>query len=283
MSSDPARGATAATFTVATVLTPAERSRVDAAGAGLYAAHHHESIDDLLRALRERPVAAVLVSATRCDSVTTTRLSRMVREFPRIPAVALLSQFETQSARAVLALGGCGVQQLVDVRQPGGWHQLRAVLAPDHAYEIRRVAIDAILSDLPDAPGGCQRFFAALFSCGDDVSTVRQLARLLGVLPSTMTSRFFRASLPAPKRYLAFARLVRAARVLENGGVSVARCANELEYSSPQSFCRHVRALLGMSTVEFRRGYTGEAMLRRFRDELVLPHRDTLRRFEPLG
>ncbi|MHB0948655.1 MAG: helix-turn-helix transcriptional regulator [Gemmatimonadaceae bacterium] len=282
MSSTPARGATAAAFTVATVLTPAERSRVDAAGAGLYATQHHESIDDLLRELRERPVAAVLVSATRCDTITTTRLSRMVREFPRIPAVALLSQFETQSARAVLALGGCGVQQLVDVRQPGGWHQLRALLAPDHAAEIRRVALDTILSDLPDATTGCHRFFTALFSCGHDVSTVRQLARMLGVLPSTMTSRFFRALLPAPKRYLAFARLVRAARLLENGGVSVAGCANELEYSSPQSFCRHVRGLLRMSTVEFRRTYTGEAMLHRFREELVLPHRETLRRFEPI-
>jgi AraC-like DNA-binding protein len=96
-------------------------------------------------------------------------------------------------------------------------------------------------------------------------------------------SRFFRARLPAPKRYLATARLVRAARLLENTGLSVANVANHLDYSSPQSFGRHIRTMLGFTAVEFRQRYDGEGMLRRFREDLVLPHVTILRRFSPLS
>ena len=103
----------------------------------------------------------------------------------------------------------------------------------------------------------------------------------LGVVPSTFMSRFFRAGLPAPKRYLATVRLVRAARLFENPGLSITHVANHLEYSSPQSFSRHVHTVLRCGAVEFRRKYNGEGMLEHMRQTLVLPYIDVLRRFEP--
>ena len=78
-------------------------------------------------------------------------------------------------------------------------------------------------------------------------------------------------------------RLVRAARMFENTGFSIARVATHLEYSSPQSFGRHVRALLQLTAGEFRRRYDGEGMLHRFREELVLQHISVLRTFRPLA
>src|SRR5918992_2318238 len=110
---------------VATVLTPAERLPVDAAGEGLYRAIHRETVEDVIRDLKERRAGAVLVSVSRCcDSQATSRMAAVVREFPRVPAVALLTQFEAETARAGLALGRCGVSQLVDVRHPTGWREL---------------------------------------------------------------------------------------------------------------------------------------------------------------
>jgi methylphosphotriester-DNA--protein-cysteine methyltransferase len=114
------------------------------------------------------------------------------------------------------------------------------------------------------------------------VSTVRVLARMLGVLPSTMMSRFFRAQLPGPKRYLAMARLVRAAHLLENKGFAIMNVADHLEYSSSQCFGRHIYTLLGMCAGDFRREYNGASMLTRFRKELILPYRATLRQLRPL-
>jgi AraC-like DNA-binding protein len=267
---------------VTTMLDPGERARVDAAGVGLYRTYHRESLDDVLRDLRERPIGAVLLSVARCMERDAARLATMVREFPRVPAVALLSQLEQQTPRAVLALGRSGVRTLVDVRQPTGWRELRTVLLEGRADDIQRLALAALATDLPDAHDECRRFFETLFRPGS-IATVRVLARALGILPSTMMSRFFRARLPAPKRYLAMARLVRAARLLENAGLSVANVSNHLDYSSPQSFGRHVRTMLGLTAVEFRQRYDGEGMLRRFREDLVIPHVAVLRRFTPLS
>lgn len=266
---------------VATMLEPAERARVDAAGVGVYRALHRDSLDDVFRDLRERPIGAVLVSVCRCADRDTAKIARLVREFPRIPAFALLTQLEVQTPRAVLALGRSGIRAIVDVRQPTGWRELRAVLAERRGDDIQRLALSRIAEDLPNATADCQQFFELVFR-PRSIGTVRALARALGILPSTLMSRFFRARLPAPKRYLATARLVRAARLLENPGLSVASVANHLDYSSPQSFGRHVRTMLAVGAVEFRERYDGEGMLRRFREELVIPFGPVLRAFSPL-
>ena len=96
-------------------------------------------------------------------------------------------------------------------------------------------------------------------------------------------SRFFRAELPAPKQYLCMARLVRAARLFENPGFSVANVAYHLDYSSPQSFGRHLKAMLGVTAGEFRRRFPFEVSLERYVDLLITPYRETLRAFCPLN
>ena len=268
---------------ISTILTPNERLRVDAAGEGLYRTLHRDSLDDVIRDLKERRAGAILVSVARYDLREAARVARVVREFPRVPAVALLTQLEPQTARAVLSLGRSGVQTLIDVRQPDGWRELRDVLLSDRSSDIQRLALGQLSVDLVGAPEDCWRFFEALFKSSSRICTVRALSRQLGVIPSTLMSRFFRARLPAPKRYLAIARLIRAAQLFENPGLSVANVANHLDYSSPQSFGRHVRSLMRMTAVDFRQRYDGEGMLQRFREELVLPHVQVLRTFTPLN
>ncbi len=267
---------------ITTVLTPDERLRVDAAGQGIYRAWHRETLNDALRDLRDHRAAAVIVSIARCEPGDLPGVARVVREFPRVPAVALLSNLSPQTAQAVLVLGRCGVRTLVDVREPRGWQQLRSVLLHDQATEIHRVALARVAEDLGDAPEGCHRFFRALFEEGAGTRTIQELASSIGVIPSTLMSRFIRAALPAPKHYLSMARLVCAARLFENPGLSITLVANELDYSSPQAFGRHLRSVLRMTALEFRDRYDGEGMLQYFRDELVLPHVVRLRAFDPL-
>jgi AraC-like DNA-binding protein len=268
---------------ITTVLTPDERIRVDAAGQGIYKAWHRNSLGDALRDLRDRRAAAVILSVACCQAEDLPRFARVVREFPRVPAVGLLSSLSPQTAQTVLVLGRCGLRTLVDVREPRGWQQLRSVLLHDQASEIHRLALVRVTDDLGAAPDGCHRFFTALFEQGPGTRTIHELAQSLGVVPSTLMSRFYRAELPAPKRYLALARLVCAARLFENPGLSVSFVSNELDYSSPQAFGRHLRATMQMSALQFRERYDGEGMLQLFRDELVLPHVHRLRAFDPLG
>ena len=268
---------------VATMLMPAERSRVDAAGEGFYRTVHRDSIDDVIGDLRAQRVSAIVVSVARCGGEDdASRFGQIVREFPGIPAIALLTQFEAGTPRAVLSLGQSGVRALVDVRHPGGWRELREVLMHDRTRDIEKIALAQLSLDLAGAPDDCWKFFETIFQPRLRTSTIRMLSAELHVVPSTLMSRFFRAHLPAPKRYLAMARLTHAARIFENPGLSVANVANHLEYSSPQSFGRHVRTLLSITALEFRQRYDGEGMLHRFREELILPFAPTLRSFSPL-
>lgn len=267
---------------VSTVLTPAERVRVDAAGAGLYQSIHRDSMDDVLRDVREARASAVVVSVSYCDHASAERVASVVREFPRVPTLALLSELGPRTPHTLLSLGSNGVRRLIDVRDAAGWRLLRSALSDECGDATQRLALGQLARDLDGASHDCWRFFEAVFLSGVHVTTVRRLADQLGILPSTLMSRFFRAQLPPPKRYLAMARLVRAAHLFENRGFSIANVANHLEYSSPQSFGRHVRTVLGLTAVEFRDRYDGAGMFDRFRHELVLPHLATLRALSPL-
>lgn len=266
---------------VSTILTADERLRVDAVGMGMFRSCHRDSIDDVVRDLRQHRTDAVLISTTMCRYTDAARVARVVREFPRVPAVALVSQFDGHAARAVLLLGQCGVRTLVDVREPTGWRELRSVLLKERASDIQRLAIALVADDLTNAPKGAVRFFEILFSEAPHLATVRELSRTMGLVPSTLMSRFYRAQLPPLKRYLAVARLMFAARLFENPGVSIANVANQLDYSSPQSFSRHVRSMLKLTAVDFRLRYNGEGVLALLRNELVLAHRSQWAGFDP--
>lgn len=255
---------------------------MDAAGVGLYHSIHRDSVDDVMRDVREARANAVVLSVSYCERASSEPVATMVREFPRVPTLALLSELGPHTPHTLLSLGTSGVRRLIDVRDASGWRVLRHALTDECGNSVQRLALGQLARDLSGASTDCWRFFEALFLSAPSVCTVRRLARDLGVLPSTLMSRFFRAGLPAPKRYLSMARLVRAAHLFENGGFSVANVANHLEYSSPQSFGRHVRTLLRLTAVEFRDRYDGAGMVERFRQDLVLPNLDRLRRLSPL-
>lgn len=267
---------------IVTFLTPAEQHRVDALGQGSYTTVHRENLDDLMRDLRTKPVSAILVSVARYQEQHSTQMARMVREFPRVPAVALLTGNESKNTQSLLALGKHGVQALVDAREPAGWRDLRQFVQRELSTTIESVAIQRIRADLVGAQSDCLRFLDELFLAPRSLTTVRQLARRLGVVPTTFMSRFFRADIPAPKKYLAMARLVRAARLLENPGYSLTQVAYLLEYSSPQSFSRHLTHTLRCGASAFRKRYTGETMLDEFRQHLILPYHTQLLRFVPV-
>lgn len=268
---------------VATFLTSRERARVDAAAEGMYSALHRESFDEVISDLRERRASAVLVSVARYGAQPSARMAAMVREFPRIPALALLTETDYSTPQAALSLGQIGVRTLIDARQPAGWQALRDILVAEKAADLQRSALGLLNEDLAGAQNDCWRFFELLFAQAPRITSVRDLARNMNVLPSTLMSRFFRAHLPPPKRYLSIARLIRAARLFENPGFSIASVANHLDYSSPQSFGRHVRTVMKMSPVLFRQSFDGEGMLGYFRAQLVAPYITTLRTFCPVS
>lgn len=267
---------------IATMLTPHERLSVDAAGVGAYRALHRDSFDEVVQDVRARRAGAVLVSVTRYDAHLGAGVAAMVREFPQIPTVALLSHLDRATPHAMIALGSTGLSRLVDVREPHGWTQLREYLYGAQKHDVRRMVMSQLAMDLSGAAPDLFQFFEALIDASAHGGTIATLADQLHVVASTLVSRFFRARVPAPKQYLTFARFIRAARLFENAGLSVTTVSNVLEYSSPQSFGRHLKLHMKLTATEFRARFDGEAMFDHFRRALVLPYVDELRRLRPL-
>lgn len=267
--------------TVAAVLLPAERSRVDAAGNGCFSVLHRESVGDAVRAVRERPVDAVLVSVHRCAPEQLESVGHLVREFPGIPTVALLSRHDPDASATLLRLGASGVREVVDVSSPAGWTRLRTLVGQPATRSAARI-LGPTLRALDPLPSDARLFVEALVRLAPDTPTVRRLCRELRIGPSTLMSRFARAGLPSPKNYLAAVRLLHAAHAFEGSGLSIADVAYRLEYSSPQSFGRHVRTMLGLTSSEFRRRFPFPDALERFLDLMIRPHADTWRTFHPL-
>jgi AraC-like DNA-binding protein len=264
------------------MLTPRERAGVDAAGEGSYQAYHRNSVAELFDDLKSARASAVMVSVARCERGAHRGVAELVREFPEVPTVAVLSRYDADILQAVLSLGSTGVRHVVDIREANGWQELRNYLLDTRTDDLQRRILSQLAIDLAGATPDCQRFFQELFLSPQSVRTVRVFAARLDVLPNTLMSRFFRARLPAPKQYLATARLVRCARLFENRGFSVNNVANHLDYSSPQSFGRHVRIHMRMTAVEFRERFDGEGMFQHFRATLMTPYVDRLKRLRPL-
>ena len=268
--------------TVCTVLPPPERPRVDAAGDGCFATVHVDSLRDVLHAARRRRVDALVISVHRCETDTLPVVARFVREFPSIPAVALVSRHDRMSTETLLRLGASGIHTAVDCTEPGGWRQLRELVGHPASPVAARI-LDRLIPALERAPASARMFFDAMVRLAPVIVTVRGLARHLRQRPSSLMSRFYRAGLPSPKNYLASMRLLHAAYLFDNPGLSVADVAYRLDYSSPQSFGRHLRAVLGVTAGEFRHRFPFEVSLQRYIDLLITPYRESLRVFHPLN
>lgn len=268
--------------TVCTVLPRDERPRVEAAGDGCFATLHADSVNEALAAARRGRVDAMVISVHYCRDEAFPAVARLVRDFPSIPAVALVSRRDPRAGETLLQLGAQGVRTAVDCTDPAGWRRLRDLVGRPASPVTARV-LERLLPALQGATAEGRLFFEALARLAPVLPTVRAVARHLRHRPSTLMSRFYRAGLPSPKSYLAGMRLVHAAYLLESPGLSVADVAYRLDYSSPQSFGRHLRAMLGLSAGEYRSRFPFDVALMRYVDLLVTPYREALRTFRPLN
>jgi AraC-like DNA-binding protein len=267
--------------TIATVLDPRERPLLDAAAGGRFTTIHAESMPEALRAVRERPVDAVLLSAEYVPRDHVPAVATLIRAFPTVRALAVVSRHDADSSERLLDLGASGVRTVVDLTQRDGWRELRNLLAQPGSPTAARI-LARVMPALGEAPEDCQLCFQTLVRLAPRVTTVRGLCCHYGLPPSTFVSRFFRAGLPSPKRYLAAIRLVYVAALLESRGLSIADAAYRLEYSSPQSFGRHLRANRGLCASDFRRTVPFERALSEFTERMIVPFRAVLRAFHPL-
>ena len=272
---------------VGTWLAPRERGRVDVAAGALADFTHRDTVHALRGDLITGRVDAAIVSASTLRRADVPALAAIVRDFPGTPVIGFVCDAdESQALAGTLACGHAGVRHVVDARTAGGWSELRTACdahrLPDTFVQraVRDLTHNATAEGEAYCTAGWTQFLATAFA--PRVSSAKQVAASLGVCCSTLTSRFYRAGLPSPKRSIAGARLVWTARLAETPGLPLRAIAHRLDASSPQSFGRTVRTMIGVSAGTFRRQFTGESMLARYATDLIEPYRDVLRTFDPL-
>src|SRR5262245_26196749 len=138
-------------LTVCTILPPPDRARVDAAGDGCFATMHADSLRDVWRAARRRRVDALVISVHRCRGEALPAVARFVREFPSIPAVALVSRHDGEATETLLRLGATGIRSAIDCTEPAGWRRLRDLLARPASPVAARI-LQRLMAALDDTP-----------------------------------------------------------------------------------------------------------------------------------
>lgn len=268
--------------TIVTLLEARMRASVDGATDNTFLNVHVDSVDQVVRAVREHAPRAILLSTAVIEQDTLPDIARLVTKNPAVLSVAVSHSDGPVPGDLLLGLGACGIRRFLDLNGREGWDKLRGIL-DGGGGEIEAAILSAVLPEIEDTSDEWRHFFAAVVRLAPSTTTVRALSRQLGIKASTLMSRFFRAALPAPKKYLAMIRLLYAAAFLSAREASVADVSNALNYSSPQSFGRHVRMMLGLTAGEFRRELSLQAGIGHFTERLIRPYKPGLATFRPIS
>ena len=266
---------------VVTVVNATLQDRLDVALGEVAKPVHLASISAALTMVRERPIRAVLLGHESIVSTPAVDVGRLAWNC-RGALIAVVGPLTPDVSEALLALGRHGVRDAVDLSTRIGFSRLRDMLSRPEWKLVHRIASE-INANLEDSTDDMRRFLDYVVRLAPSVTTIKVLADGLGVAPSSLTSRFFRAGLPSPKEYLAYIRLLYAAAILECPEVSVTQAARRLSYSSPQAFIRHVRVHLGLTVTEFRNRFPFSAFASHITFHFLGKHKEALRCFRPLG
>lgn len=242
---------------------------------------HLASVGEALSVVRERPVQAVLLGRGAMTTGTATTVGRLVVNCGGT-LIAVIEGWTPELPETLLAFGRYGVRDAVDVSDRHGLSRLRDLITRTDWEPAQRVA-RAFEPSLTEASEEMRFFLNYLVRTASFIGSITILAARLGVSHSSLNSRFLRAGLPSPRKYLVYIRLLFATALLEQPRVTAAHVAHRLNYSSPQSFMRHVRAQLGVSVRDLRQRHSFDALAQRVVFHTLSQNAATLKWFRPLG
>lgn len=266
---------------IVTVVSTAMQSRLDVALGELVRPVHVASIAAALTVVREQPVGAVLLGQDSVASDAVVTVGKLANTCGGA-VIVVTGGWSPKLPQSLLTFGRQGVRETVDIGNRAGLSRLRDLVTRPE-WELANRIDKTFEPNLTDATQEMRAFLHHLIHVAPVVCTIRKLASGMGIHQSSLTSRFYRARLPSPKKYLALVRLLYAAGVLEDVRVSAAQASRRLNYSSPQSFMRHVREQLGVSVHDFRERYSFTELASHVSFHTLSEHHETLRWFRPMN
>lgn len=231
---------------------PAFRERVRQACGEDYQFQAVRGWEELYEEIRISPPAAIVVIDPYEKSESGVQLSPALRGLlAEYPSTAVLAAFEVRPERFndLRTLGKWGVVQIISIDHDDTPYSIGQRLKAARGRPLR-----ALLEEvLPPETSGRAR---AIMEAATDVVTVgehgRDLAGSLHLSRRTLLRWCQRAGLPAPRRLLAWMRVLLACELLDDPGRSVLSVAHTCGYSSDSGLRRITQKFLGASPSDLR-------------------------------
>jgi len=226
--------------------------------------------DEVLAAIRSRPVELAVVDPLLSGEARSQEIERLRVLFPSLPLI-LYTTLTPRSAGVLLALGQRGIQRAVFANYDDHPLRMREVLGQEEARSSSRQLLDQLAGALAPLPSQLRWVLEESLRSPGDVQTVTQVAARARVDRRTCERWFTRVGLPSPRHFLAAARVLYAHRLLQDPGFTIEDVAKRLGYAQAKTLQLHARAYLGLTAGEMRLSLTPDEALERVVRRFVTP------------
>lgn len=235
------------------VVHPNERfvARVQAAAGKDYTFQALPDWPTLIEVIREAPASALVIVDPFDDPGPrgiAMGLNDLMLQYPSIPIVAAV-EVEPGSADALVKLGRQGVVEIVTIGHDDTREALRRRFQNAQGRPLKALMETVLPPDLPGRGRAIMDAAAQVVSAGGHG---RDLAKTLGLSRRTLLRWTERASIPPPRRLLAWMRILQAAALLDDPGRTVYSVARACGYSSDSGLRRVTMKFLKISPTEMR-------------------------------
>ena len=209
------------------------------------------SWDVALETIRGRPVEIAVVDPM-LGGARGHEVERLRVLFPSLPLILYTPVMTPELAPVLLAMGKCGINQVVLSRTEDHPEHLRDLLSAEAMHAASHRLLGQLTAALAPLPRELRWVLEDALRVPGEVQTITQVAARARVDRGTCARWFARAGLPSPRHILAAARVLYAHRLLRDPGFTIEDVAKRLGYAQAKTLQQHARTYLGLTAGEMR-------------------------------
>jgi AraC-like DNA-binding protein len=228
--------------------------------------------DVALETIRGRPVEIAVVDPMLGGS-RGQEVERLRVLFPSLPLILYTPVMTPELAPVLLAMGKCGISQVVLSPTEDHPDRLRNLLSEEAMQAASHRLLDQLTTALAPLPPELRWVLEDAMRSPGAVQTIQQFAARARVDRGTCARWFSRAGLPSPRDILAAARVLYAHRLLRDPGFTIEDVAKRLGYAQAKTLQQHARKYLGLTAGEMRLSLTADEATARIVRGFLTPAR----------
>lgn len=228
--------------------------------------------DIALETIRGRPVEIAVVDPMLGGS-RGQEVERLSVLFPSLPLILYTPVLTPELAPVLLAMGKCGISQVVLSRTEDHPERLRELLSAEAAHSASQRLFNQLSAALAPLPSELRWVLEDALRTPGEVQTIQQFAARARVDRGTCARWFARAGLRSPREILAAARVLFAHRLLRDPGFTIEDVAKRLGYAQTKTLQQHAKKYLGLTAGEMRLSLTPDEAATRIVQEFLTPAR----------